>query len=772
MFTRISVVIRGAVQGVGFRPFIFRLASSMNLNGFVLNSPLGVLIEAEGEKSKLDKFVIRIGKEKPVNSIIESMEFSFLDTLGYDKFEIRESKKNGIVTAFMLPDIAVCKECLDEMNDPVDRRYMYPFINCTHCGPRFSIIESLPYDRPNTSMKSFIMCEKCRTEYNDPLNRRFHAEPIACPDCGPHVELTDRNRIILSTKSDALNEAVYSILAGSIVALKGLGGYQLICRADDESVIKKLRERKHRDEKPFALMFPSMDYIKEICLVSEMEERLLSSTESPIVLLRKKSGERFNINIDRTIAPENPCLGIMLPYTPLHHLLMDKLKIPVIATSGNLSEEPICINEEDAYTRLHDIADFFLVHNRPIVRHVDDSIVRVVSGREMMIRRSRGYAPLPVCLNNRNNNKDYKNYLAVGGHLKNNIALSRGNNVFVSQHIGDLSTSEAYKTFKNVINDFMKMYEQKPDLIISDLHPDYISTRYASATGWETLQIQHHQAHIASCYAENKIESKVLGVSWDGTGYGTEGTIWGGEFFLYDGDRFSHFAQLDKFYLPGGEIAVKEPRRSAAGVLHKIYGDDIFKVNKKLLNNFNASEQISLKQMIAKKINCPLTSSVGRLFDAVSSIIGISQRSNYEGQPAMMLEFAADENEFSSYPFNIAAGEKNIINWQPVIISILDDKENGISSSQISAKFHNTLVMIILEVSKLSGLKKIVLGGGCFQNVFLLERTIKKLESSGFAVYRHQRIPTNDGGISFGQIAALVFGLKSSDSLESVENTN
>jgi hydrogenase maturation protein HypF len=605
------------------------------------------------------------------------------------------------------------------------------------------------------------MCEKCRAEYNDPLNRRFHAQPIACPDCGPHIELTDRNRKILSTNSDALKDVVSSVLEGNILALKGLGGYQLICRADDRRVIKKLRERKHRDEKPFALMFPGIHSIKEVCLVSLMEERLLSSPESPIVLLKRKPGESFNIKIDESIAPENPYLGIMLPYTPLHHLLMNNLEIPLIVTSGNLSEEPICINEEDAFNRLHDIADYFLIHNRPIVRHVDDSIVRVVSGREMMIRRARGYAPLPVQLNNKYNHNDgFKNHLAVGGHMKNNISVSSGNNVFVSQHIGDLSTEEAYKTFINVINDFTKIYELNPELIISDLHPDYISTRYAASSGWESIQVQHHQAHVASCYAENRTKGKVLGVSWDGTGYGTDGAIWGGEFFLYDGEKFSHFAQFEQFCLPGGELAVKEPRRSAAGVLYKIFSDGLFTVNKKLLDNFTEHEQTLLEQIIRKKINSPLTSSAGRLFDAVSSIVGISQYSNFEGQSAMMLEFAADENELNSYPFNIVEEEKKIISWQPIIISILADRGKGISSSVISAKFHNTLVKIILEILKLSGLQKVVLSGGCFQNVFLLERIIKELESGGFTVYRHQRIPTNDGGISLGQIAAVMSSIK------------
>jgi len=755
MTARISVVIRGAVQGVGFRPYIFRLASSMGLKGFVLNSPQGVFIEAEGDKSVLDNFVIRVGNEKPVNSIIQSMEFSYLDPAGFDKFEIRESAKNGKASAFILPDIAVCKECLGEMNNPNDRRYMYPFINCTHCGPRFSIIESLPYDRPNTSMKNFILCEKCRAEYNNPLNRRFHAQPIACPDCGPHIEFTDRNRTILSINSDALKSAVKSVLEGNILALKGLGGYQLICRADDRGVIKKLRERKHRDEKPFALMFPEIISIKEVCMVSLLEERLLLSPESPIVLLKRKSGESFNFKIDGSIAPGNPYLGIMLPYTPLHHLLMNNLEIPVIATSGNLAEEPICINEEEAFNRLHEIADYFLIHNRPIVRHADDSIVRVVSGREMMIRRARGYAPLPVRLSNKHNDGS-KNYLAVGGHMKNNISVSSGNNVFVSQHIGDLSTDEAYKTFKNVINDFTKIYELNPGIIISDLHPDYISTRFAVSLGKEFIKVQHHQAHVASCYAESRAVGKVLGVSWDGTGYGTDGTIWGGEFFLYDGEKFFHFAQFEQFCLPGGELAVKEPRRSAAGVLYKIYGDDLFTTNKKLLNNFPEYEQALLEQMIRKKINCPLTSSAGRLFDAVSSITGIRQRSDYEGQAAMMLEFAADGYEIGSYPFEIVEEEKKIIRWQPIIINILEDLGNGISSSVISAKFHNTLIKIILEILKLSGLQKAALSGGCFQNVFLLERTIKELESEGFTVYRHQRIPTNDGGISLGQIAIVM----------------
>ncbi|MHB8580780.1 MAG: carbamoyltransferase HypF [Ignavibacteriaceae bacterium] len=750
MESRVHIVIMGAVQGVGFRPFIFRLAKEMNLNGYVLNSSQGVLIEAEGNKNILDEFILRIEKEKPSLSVITSLEFSFLDPKGYHKFEIKESEKNNEIAALILPDIAVCKECLEEMFDPNDRRFLYPFINCTNCGPRFSIIESLPYDRPNTSMKVFEMCEDCRKEYENPLNRRFHAQPIACPRCGPHLELWDDKGNILSAHHSALVEAANKIKQGSIIAFKGLGGFQLIVDSRNDKAVSNLRIKKCREEKPFALMFPDLEFVKQVCEVSPFEERLLLSAESPIVLLKKKRHTKI---LSELVAPANPYLGVMLPYTPLHHILMKELNFPIVATSGNLSEEPICIDEYKALKRLKEIAEYFLVHNRPIVRHVDDSIVRVVLDREMVIRRARGYAPLPIKLKNSNYEKSI---LAVGGHLKNTIALKVKDNMFISQHIGDLSIIETFNCFNTVIEDFQKLYEVDADQVVCDSHPEYLSTKYAKSLNKNFYSVQHHYAHIASCRAENQVEGNALGVAWDGTGYGLDGMIWGGEFFISGEDSYKHIGQFRQFRLPGGESAIKEPKRSAAGLLYEIFGDDLF--NKKfsdICKNFGEKELLLIQKMLNKKINCPLTSSVGRIFDAVSSLIDIAHVSNYEGQSAMMLEFAADPNIKGSYSFFINYKDKFIVDWEKTIKQILKDKLTGIDSSVISAKFHNTLAQIILDVAENIKEEKVILSGGVFQNVFLVERTVKLLEQNKFKVYRHQRVPPNDGGISLGQIAYL-----------------
>ena len=749
MIQRVSIVIRGAVQGVGFRPFIYRLATELQLKGFVLNSPTGVFIEAESEKEILNTFLLRIEKEKPIHAIIQSMEFSFLDVVGYTQFEICDSETNGKTSAFILPDIAVCDDCLKEMFDPNDRRYLYPFINCTNCGPRFSIIESLPYDRPGTSMKIFEMCDDCKQEYDNPLDRRFHAQPIACPKCGPHIELITHSGKILSRNNNTILATADKIRQGKIVALKGLGGYQLICRADDENIIAELRKRKNREGKPFALMFPDLESIKEVCEVFPFEERLLKSPESPIVLLKRKE-EGNQILVHSSIAPGNPTLGVMLPYTPLHHLLLKELQIPIIATSGNLSEEPMCITEEEAFQRLKNIADYFLIHNRPIVRHVDDSIVRVMMDREIVMRRARGYAPLPVELNCETENETY---LAVGGHLKNTVALSSGKNVFVSQHIGDLSTQEAFSAFQNVVNDFKNLYEAKDILAVADLHPDYLSTKFAKNNFENISFVQHHQAHVASCYAENKLEGTALGVSWDGTGYGLDGTIWGGEFFRFDDSSFKHFAQFRKFPLPGGDLAIKEPGRSAVGLLFEIFGEKLFEEKIEFINIFSEQEKKILLQMLKNKINSPLTSSVGRLFDAVAFLTGFKRTTSYEGEAAMMLEFAAAPAISDYYPFDLLPGEVLIIDWQKMIETILDEMKNNVSPKIISAKFHNTLVESICSVAEKSHEEKIVLSGGVFQNAYLLEHTVHRLRTSGFNPYWHQRIPTNDGGISLGQVA-------------------
>jgi len=749
MIQRVSIVIRGAVQGVGFRPFIYRLATELQLKGFVLNSPTGVFIEAESEKEILNTFLLRIEKEKPIHAIIQSMEFSFLDVVGYTQFEICDSETNGKTSAFILPDIAVCDDCLKEMFDPNDRRYLYPFINCTNCGPRFSIIESLPYDRPGTSMKIFEMCDDCKQEYDNPLDRRFHAQPIACPKCGPHIELITHSGKILSRNNNTILATADKIRQGKIVALKGLGGYQLICRADDENIIAELRKRKNREGKPFALMFPDLESIKEVCEVFPFEERLLKSPESPIVLLKRKE-EGNQILVHSSIAPGNPTLGVMLPYTPLHHLLLKELQIPIIATSGNLSEEPMCITEEEAFQRLKNIADYFLIHNRPIVRHVDDSIVRVMMDREIVMRRARGYAPLPVELNCETENETY---LAVGGHLKNTVALSSGKNVFVSQHIGDLSTQEAFSAFQNVVNDFKNLYEAKDILAVADLHPDYLSTKFEKNNFENISFVQHHQAHVASCYAENKLEGTALGVSWDGTGYGLDGTIWGGEFFRFDDSSFMHFAQFRKFPLPGGDLAIKEPGRSAVGLLFEIFGEKLFEEKIEFINIFSEQEKKILLQMLKNKINSPLTSSVGRLFDAVAFLTGFKRTTSYEGEAAMMLEFAAAPAISDYYPFDLLPGEVLIIDWQKMIETILDEMKNNVSPKIISAKFHNTLVESICSVAEKSHEEKIVLSGGVFQNAYLLEHTVHRLRTSGFNPYWHQRIPTNDGGISLGQVA-------------------
>lgn len=755
--TRLKIIIHGAVQGVGFRPFVYRLATELKLTGWVLNSAQGVFIEVEGAKEQLEEFLRRLERDKPPRAFIQSLEASWLDPVGYAQFEIRHSDESGQKTAFILPDIATCPECLREIFDPTDRRYRYPFTNCTNCGPRFSIIEALPYDRPNTTMKIFPMCPECQAEYEDPTNRRFHAQPNACPKCGPHLELWDRQGTVLAQHDDALRQAAEAIRKGQIVAVKGLGGFHLICDAHNEAAVRELRRRKRREEKPFALMYPSLEFVKTHCEVSELEERVLTSPEAPIVLLRR----RENAPIAPSVAPRNPYLGIMLPYTPLHHLLMAELGFPVVATSGNLSDEPICTDERDALTRLKEIADLFLVHNRPIARHVDDSIVRIVGGRELVLRRARGFAPLPIHLNS----SAPRTVLAVGAHLKNTIALSVGSNVFISQHIGDLETAEAFEAFQRVIQDFERLYDARPSLIAHDLHPDYLSTKYAQERALSQVGVQHHYAHVLSCMAENELDGPVLGVSWDGTGYGLDGTIWGGEFLLATQESFTRVAHLRTFRLPGGEQAIREPRRSALGVLYELFGDALAHECADLapLQSFSKHELKLLLAMLQKNLNSPVTSSAGRLFDSVASLVGLRQISRFEGQAAMELEFALHGVEtHERYEFALS-GET--LNWGPMLLRIASDVRAGVPVSTISAKFHNTLVEMIVAVARRVGEERVVLTGGCFQNKYLTERAIARLRAEGFRVYWHQRVPPNDGGIALGQIVkALTLGLNLSSS--------
>jgi hydrogenase maturation protein HypF len=747
---RLRIVLRGAVQGVGFRPFVYRLATEMKLFGWVNNSSQGVFIEVEGDRPDLDHFLSRLQYEKPPRSFIQSLESSFLDSVGYESFEVRPSDEGGPKTALVLPDIATCPDCLKEIFDPQNRRYLYPFTNCTNCGPRFTIIEDLPYDRRYTTMKIFPMCENCRSEYENPSDRRFHAQPNACPECGPYLELWDGAGKKIDFRHNALLLAAAAIRQGKIVAIKGIGGFHLMVDARDEEAVKRLRERKEREEKPLALMYPSLEIVKAHCQVSEGEERLLLSPEAPIVLLKKKATNE----IAASIAPGNPYLGVMLPYSPLHHLLLNELGFPVVATSGNRSEEPICIDENQALLRLSGIADLLLVHNRPIVRHVDDSIVRLAAGRELVMRRARGFAPLPAYINT-----PAPAILAVGAHLKNTVAISMDKQVVISQHIGDLETAQAFDAFSHVIDDLSRLYDIKPVQVASDLHPDYLSTKYAQKRGIENIAVQHHYAHIMSCMAENEIEAPVLGVSWDGTGLGIDNTIWGGEFLRINDKSFERFGHFRQFRLPGGEKAVVEPCRAALGVLFEIFGSNFSSISDlPTLQAFDKEKLSVITKMLEQGLNSPVTSSAGRLFDAVSSIIGMRQVMRYEGQAAMELEFAIGDIKINeSYPFEAKNNEELVVvNWERLILSIVDDYRNNVAPGLISAKFHNSMAEIIVECARQSGGKKIVLSGGCFQNKYLLERSVDRLTQEGFRPYFHQRIPPNDGGIALGQIMAAL----------------
>ena len=764
---RLHLVVRGAVQGVGFRPFVYRLAHELELTGWVQNSAQGVFVDVEGEPPQLETFLLRVQHEHPPLASIQSFESSFHDPAGYATFEIRASDDRGPRTALVLPDIALCDDCLNELWNPSDRRYRYPFINCTNCGPRFSILHRLPYDRPNTAMQAFTMCPLCQQEYDDPLNRRFHAQPNACPVCGPRLELWDADGRVLAEEDAAARTAVEEILSGAIVAVKGIGGFHLLALAGDPRIVRLLRERKHREEKPFAVMVPSLDQARLLCSISPLEERLLSTPESPIVLLRRrKDGER-SLVCD-AVAPGNPALGLLLPYSPLHHVILRDAGVPLIATSGNISDEPICIDEREALVRLRGIADRFLVHNRPIVRHVDDSVVRIVLGRELVLRRARGYAPLPVSLPS-----DAPDLLAVGAHLKNTVAFSRGSQVFISQHLGDLETPEAFSAFQREASQLQNLFDGKPAAVVSDLHPDYLSTVYAHARPEPGIAIQHHIAHVAACMAENALSPPALGVAWDGTGLGTDGTIWGGEWFSAHDGSFIRTAHLRQFPLPGGDQAVREPRRSAVGLLYAMMGSCAFaRTDLAPIAAWSEPERTTLDQMLTRGVNAPLTSSAGRLFDAVSALLGLRMQNRFEGQAAMELEWSATGITASPFPFSIIEPAKReqpfIVDWEPMIRALLDEVRAGVPLAQLAARFHQTLALIVVGIAERVELERVVLTGGCFQNVLLTELAVRELQTHGFRPYWHQRVPPNDGGISLGQVAAAAHSFRQQQALSGI----
>jgi len=707
---RLRVVLHGAVQGVGFRPFVYRLASELGLAGTVLNSSGGLIIEVEGGNEQLEQFRGRLARERPPGAVVLAQETSLLSPVGYTDFRILPSQDDSQKTAAILPDLATCPECLAEILDPANRRFAYPFTNCTRCGPRFTIILDIPYDRPRTTMREFSMCEDCRREYTDPGDRRFHAQPNACPRCGPRLGVT-------------IAQAAEELAAGRIVALKGIGGFQLLADARNEEAVMRLRRLKHREEKPFALMMPSLEAVRRYCLVSEREAELLRSPAAPIVLLRPSGAP----GIAPAVARSSPYLGVMLPYSPLHHLLMREFPNPIVATSGNLSDEPIAIDNREALERLGGVADFFLMHDRPIARPCDDSVARVVRGQASLIRRARGYAPLPVRLD-----RHLAPVLAVGGHLKNTVAIAIGRQVILSQHVGDLDTLEARLAFERAIEDLCRLYRFQPERVASDLHPDYASTQWASRAGLPVVPVQHHQAHVAACAAENEVREPYLGVAWDGTGYGLDGAVWGGEFFLVENGRFERIAHLRPFRLPGGEAAIREGWRCAASLAYETFGPDFV-------------ESAVLRRMLEVGLNAPWTTSVGRLFDAAAAIAGVARENLFEGQAAMMLERAIGGLQVEeAYP--LPGGD-----WRPLIEALEADRQQGEPVARVAARFHNALAQWILEVAGQAGVRDVCLSGGVFQNGYLVERAAALLEAHGHRVWTHQRVPPNDGGIALGQ---------------------
>ncbi len=798
---RKRIVIKGLVQGVGFRPFVYRLATELSLSGWVGNTMQGVEIEVEGSPENLDSFLKRLKNAAPPSARLDQIKVTNTKPQQDRTFTILPSDADGAPSALILPDLATCPECREEIFDPSNRRFRYPFTNCTNCGPRFSIIEKLPYDRSHTTMKAFQMCPACLREYRNPQDRRFHAQPNACPECGPQLELWDRQGRILASQDDALRISEDFLRRGKIVAMKGLGGFLMLVDARRRESVQRLRQLKHRDEKPFAVMAPDLQYLREICLVDEREESLLRSPAAPIVLLRRRKSS-YSI-VTNEVAPDNPYLGVMLPYTPLHHLLMADLGFIVVATSGNRSNEPICTDEQEALKSLGGIADVFLVHNRPIARHLDDSVANVVLGREMILRRARGYAPLPITLD-----RKLPPLIAYGSHLKNTTAVAVGKQVFISQHLCDLETEAALRTMRQTVLDLPKIFDCTPQRAVCDWHPDYLSTREAEMSGLPVVHIQHHLAHVFSCIAEHGISPPVLGVAWDGVGFGIDHTVWGGEFFIVDDHSCHRIAHLRQFPLPGSEKAVHEPRRSALGLLFQIMGDSVFtRKDIATIQAFKPEEINLLRQQLARQINCPQTSSAGRLFDALASLVGLQQICSFEGQAAMKVEFAQDEESTEGfYNYIVRESRENqssvlrqpgtadatsltvlrqpgtadatsltvlrqpgttdattqstkryVLDWSMMIEEILDDLAEKIPLGQICAKFHQTLVEMILEIARRVGISQVVLSGGCWQNRTLLSKVVERLRGENFLPVWQQQIPTNDGGISLGQIAAVNF---------------
>jgi hydrogenase maturation protein HypF len=772
----LQIHITGVVQGVGFRPFVYNLANRLDLKGWVRNTSAGVDIEVDGEQDVLDAFLKALRDKAPPLSRIDELTASFRPANGFASFDIVHSE--SIPSAFqpISPDVAVCGDCLRELFDPHDRRYRYPFINCTNCGPRFTIIKDIPYDRPKTTMAGFKLCPDCEREYTDPTNRRFHAQPVACPVCGPSVWL---ERLNVGTferfaeNDDALLQTQRLLTAGKIVAVKGLGGFHLACDATNVQSVTDLRARKLRVDKPFALMMPDPETIEKHCFVSDEERQLLTSTARPIVLLKRKPES----DIAKEVAPKQDWLGVMLPYTPLHYLLFADPDLqpltfnlpPLVMTSGNLSEEPIAISNAEARERLSQLADAFLMHDRDIHVRCDDSVVRVISEQLPVtsdqssvssqtqhgsqntypIRRSRGYSPFPVKLP-----FEVPQLLATGSELKNTFCITNGNYAFLSHHIGDMENYETLQSFEQGVEHFERLFRVKPEAIAYDMHPNYLATRYAieraEREGLPTVAVQHHHAHVAACMAEHGLNEPVIGAAFDGTGYGEDGAIWGGEFLVAEYKSYQRAAHLEYFPLPGGDAAIKRPARTALALLWSLgieWDDRLAPVKE-----FCAEDLVTLRMQLEKKINTPLTSSMGRLFDAAAALAGVRQRVNYEGQAAIEFEALADEAEVGAYAFGVESGQVGV---RSVVEALVKDVMAGVSIQKISARFHNGLAESVRETVKKinveTGIRLVVLSGGVWQNITLLRRTLSLLQNDGFIVYIHREVPTNDGGLSLGQ---------------------
>ena len=746
------ITVRGLVQGVGFRPFVFQLAQQLQLAGFVRNQTGGVRIEVEGEPALLDRFLSGLTTGAPAAAWIEAVTWEEGPTLGERDFRIEVSEADSGPTVIG-PDLATCNACLTELFDPADRRFRYPFLNCTHCGPRLTIVRSVPYDRERTTMSGFPMCSACHAEYDDPTNRRFHAQPTACPACGPRLSLLDSDGRAIPT-DNPLHDVTEALRAGQVVAVKGLGGYHLACAAGTSDAVALLRRRKARDDKPFAVMVGGLADARLLAEVSEDEAAVLTATQRPILLLRK----RPDAKLAPEVAPGNPSVGVMLAYTPLHHLLLREVGEPLVMTSGNMSDEPIAFDDTDAVARLHGIADLFLTHNRPIHLRCDDSVVRWVAGAELPFRRSRGAAPQPVLLPKACG----ENALAVGGQLKSTFAFGRGRHAILSHHLGDLDHAEAFRAFTEAIDHYERLFAFSPTLLVHDLHPDYASTRYAlnRQSVHRRLAVQHHHAHLASCLAEHGLDEVAIGVTFDGSGYGTDGTIWGGEFLVGDCRAFRRAAHLRPVAMPGGEQAVREPWRMAlshlldSGIEPTLLGPSVPVTSLRMA-----------RQLVDRSAFAPLTSSAGRLFDAVAAIAGVRHRVSFEGQAAIELGgLGTTVGPDGTYPFDLTeTAGPFVIDCRPLIAAVARDAAAACSAAVIARRFHTTIVEVVARTCDRircdTGVSLVALSGGVFQNALLLTESIARLQGDGFRVLRHRRVPPGDGGLCLGQLAVAAANL-------------